>query len=81
MRGKTLSTRVPDAWLGEIDELVARKYPGRTRSDWLFAAVETALAREQQEGADVGGQLTQLLANDVKVITKLDEIYALVQNR
>lgn len=80
MRRKTLSTRVPDEWLAEIDALVERKFPGRTRSDWLFGVVEHELTR-QREGQSDATRLDQLLANDEKIFTILDGIYTAVQNK
>jgi hypothetical protein len=76
---KVLSTKVPESWLAEIEELAARKFPGRTRSEWLFGVVEHELAR-QRDGGNKDARLDQLLANDEKMLTILERIHTLVNH-
>lgn len=74
---KTLSTRVPEAWFAEIDDLIAHKFPYRNRSEWLLRVVEHEL-EHQKDRQGVDARLNQLLANDERMLALLREIHGAV---
>lgn len=57
----SVGARIPEEWVTEIDGLIARHFPHRTRSEWLAGIVENELLR-QREGRGQDRQLDETLA-------------------
>lgn len=56
----SVGARIPEEWVAEIDGLIARHFPHRTRSEWLAGIVENELLR-QREGRSKDTRLDETL--------------------
>lgn len=66
-----LSTRVPEEWVKEIDDLIVRKFPHWTRSAWLHGVIEHEL-RRQRDGKSKDTRIDELLT----MVPLVKEIHA-----
>lgn len=74
-----IGLRLPISWLAVIDELIATKFPHRTRSEWARGVVEHELMR-QRDGNSKDARLDRLLANDDEQLRLLREVHRVMVN-
>ncbi len=65
-----IGLRLPESWLVEIDDLIARRFPHRTRSEWARGVVEQELIRQR----DVRNEDVRL----DRILTLVEEVYGAV---